>query len=227
MGIVDNFPRWAQRAYFRTLRPRLFRRYLYLGQTIRETKARRILEIGVWTGLQAEQMIRAAQRFHGNNVEYYGFDLFEEMTPERFKKAVAKNPPKMAVVQKDLEKTGAKVRLFKGPTETTLPEAAKELPVMDVIYIDGDHSLEGVAKDWENVQPFIGPKTVVIFDDYWNRTDEGAKPLVDAINRRKFKVEVLPITDKVRKPDGLLTIQFARVRLNRSAGRTGRSRRPK
>src|SRR5207247_125190 len=105
MGVVDSFPRWAQRLYFRFVRPRLFRRYRYLTDTIRETKAQRILEIGVWNGMQAELMIREAQKNH-KDVEYYGFDLFEEMTPELFKTAVAKHPPQMSVVKKDLEKTG-------------------------------------------------------------------------------------------------------------------------
>jgi predicted O-methyltransferase YrrM len=216
MGMMDSFPRWAQRLYFRFVRPHLFRRYRYLTDTIRETKAQRILEIGVWNGMQAELMIREAQKFH-KDVEYYGFDLFEEMTPEMFKIAVAKHPPKMSVVKNDLEKTGARIGLFRGLTDKTLPAAAKILPPMDFIYIDGDHSLEGVANDWKNVQRLMGRHTVVIFDDYWNRATEGAKPLVDSLDTTKYQVEILPITDTVRKPDGLLTIQFARVRLRQGA----------
>ena len=210
MGVVDSFPRWLQRWYFRYVRPNLFHRYVYLTHTIRTIKPKTILEIGVWNGMQAEIMVREALKFN-KDVTYYGFDLFEMMTPEMFKKAVAKNPPKMSVVQKDLEKTGAKIHLFKGLTQDTLPAA--DLPVMDFIYIDGDHSLEGVAADWKNVQRFIGKKTVVIFDDYWNRTTEGVKPLIDSLSRKKYSVEVLPITDRVKKPEGLLTIQFARVKL--------------
>jgi predicted O-methyltransferase YrrM len=211
MGIVDAFPRWAQKLYFRFVRPLVFRRYRYLLETIRERQCKRILEIGVWTGMQAELMIREAMQMHSKDVEYYGFDLFEEMTPEMFAKAVAKQPPKMADVQRDLAKTGAKVQLFKGYTQKTIVAAVKHLPVMDLIYIDGDHSLEGVASDWKDVQPVMGPDTVVIFDDYWNRSTAGAKPLVDSLNRAKFDVEILPVVDKVRKSDGLLTIQYARV----------------
>lgn len=215
MGLTDKFPRWLQRVYFKFVRPSLFKRYRYATQIIRENNVTKILEIGVWNGLQAELMIKAAQK--NGPVEYYGFDLFEKMTPETFKTAVAKHPPRMAVVQRDLEKTGAHIRLFMGFTQETLPVVTPELPKMDLIYIDGDHSLEGVANDWKNVQPLIGENTIVIFDDYWNRATEGAKPLVDSISRKRFNVEVLPITDRVRKPDGLLTIQFAKVTLKSDA----------
>ena len=211
MGIIDYLPRSLQKKYFTYIRPHIFRRYHALTKIIQEHRCKKIMEIGVWTGMQAEIMIREAKKKNGTSVEYYGFDLFEDMTPELFKKAVAKQPPNMNDVQKDLSKLGVRVQLFKGPTTETIPKATKKIPIMDLIYIDGDHSIEGVTADWNNIQPLMNYNTIVVFDDYWNRTTEGAKPLVDSINRKKYDVTILSTKDRTLKKEGILTIQFAVV----------------
>jgi len=53
-------------------------KYKYLFEIIRNNKCRRIMEIGTWNGEHALQMIEEAKKnFAPNEVEYYGFDLFE------------------------------------------------------------------------------------------------------------------------------------------------------
>jgi hypothetical protein len=54
-------------------------------------------------------------------------------------------------------------------------------------------------------------KTVVIFDDYWNKTDQGAKPLIDSLNRKMWNVEIIQPTDKFKKPWGILQINLVKV----------------
>ena len=53
--------------------------------------------------------------------------------------------------------------------------------------------------------------TVVIFDDYWNRTDSGCKPLIDSLPKREFKVEILAPQDRFLKSWGLLRINMVKV----------------
>src|SRR3989338_1743993 len=89
------------------------KRYRHLFLAINENKTRRIMEIGTWNGRRALQMIKTAQKFHSaQEIEYYGFDLFEQMTPEIFLEELSKQPPKLVEVKKMLDNSGAQVKLF-------------------------------------------------------------------------------------------------------------------
>ncbi len=48
--------------------------------------------------------------------------------------------------------------------------------VLDILFIDGDHSYDGVKADWEAYRSFLKPGSIVIFHDYgWA---EGVKRVV-------------------------------------------------
>lgn len=187
------------------------RRYAYLYQTIRERRSQRLMEIGLWDGAHALRMIETAKRIHGAAVEYYGFDLFEEMNQATHSLEASKYPLSQANIQKKLEWTGCAIHLYKGPSQQTLPPLVSQLPKMDLIFIDGGHSLETIESDWRYCQELMHDATVVIFDDYWNRDDVGCKPLVEKIDRMKYNVEILPIQDRFKKDWGTLTINFVKV----------------
>ncbi len=201
--------------------PPVARRYQALFVEIERCKARRILEIGTWGGGRAVEMIRKAQEF-SDEVEYYGFDLFEQMTDEIHDIEVSKQPPAREEVQARLQETPARIRLFQGFTQETLPAALEELPPMDFIFIDGGHAPETVASDWKYCQQLMHDDTIVIFDDYWPEGYKGDRAygpqaIVDAIDRDQYEVEILPTTDRFEKDWGPLIIQFARVTKRRSA----------
>lgn len=209
---MSSFKNLVKKLLGRPLGPQ---RYQYLYQTIREIKASRIMEIGTWDGQRALKMIALAQKYNPV-VEYYGYDLFEQMNPEIFDKEISKIPPAMDVVKAKLEPTGAKIQLFRGFTQETLPQTVGSLPTMDFIFIDGGHARETIENDWLYAQKVMGGKTVVIFDDYWaegykGEIKDGAKLVVDAIDTSKFKVDVLPIQDCFKNDWGILKVQFARV----------------
>ena len=67
------------------------KRYLNLLWLILYFRPKKILEIGVYNGRRAIQMIEAAKVFN-QEVEYFGFDLFEELSPEILKKEESKKP---------------------------------------------------------------------------------------------------------------------------------------
>lgn len=187
------------------------RRYLYLTKIIREQKSKRIMEIGLWDGEHALKMIKEAKRIHGQDVEYYGFDLFEEMNDNVCKNEVAKHPLSLSNIKVKLEATGCKVYLFKGFTNKTLPENVNQLPKMDFIFIDGGHSLETIENDWKYSQQLMSNNTIVVFDDYWNRDDLGCKKVIENIDRSKYNVKILPIQDKFKKDWEVLKINFVKV----------------
>lgn len=197
------------------------RRYRYLEQVVTERGARRILEIGTWDGTHGIAMIRAAAtRVPVHTVEYYGFDLFELLDRETARRELSFTdaPPPMEVVREKLEATGARIRLFRGDTKETLPRVVSRLPTMDVIYIDGGHSLETVASDWRYAERLMDDRTVVLFDDYYPDLDGvGCKRLVEEIDRERFAVTVLPVEDRFYNDWGVLRIRFAKVTRARSA----------
>ncbi len=194
------------------------RRYNYLFEIIKKNRCKRIMEIGTWNGGRSREMIEAAQEFNGpDEVEYYGFDIFEIMNEEVFTKEVSKRPPTMEQVRARLEASGAKIQLFKGFTEETLPKVVPSLPKMDLVFIDGGHSIETITNDWYYSQKVMDNNTVVIFDDYWSgewgkRKDAGCQSLIDALDRTKFEVKILPIQDKFKKEWGTLKINFVQVK---------------
>lgn len=189
------------------------KRYRYLFQTIKETQPTTLMEIGVWNGERAKEMISCASRYHDvKNIKYFGFDLFELITPDKFKKEISKQPPGYQEVLDKLNLTGANIRLYQGDTAVVLPKFVKESHKIDFIFIDGGHSIETVKNDWSFSKELMHENSVVIFDDYWNRVDSGAKPIVDSIDREIYEVEILPITDRFKKEGDVLEIKFARVR---------------
>lgn len=190
------------------------KRYSQLFDAIREIRPKTIMEIGTWSGTRAAQMIAAAQALRpGEEITYYGFDIFEDLTPELYAQEISKHPPTMSEVKEKLSQTGGRIFLYKGDTNATLPQVTGTLPPIDFAYIDGGHSNVTIANDWEYCRRALSPNGVLIFDDYWpDRTDAGCKTTVDAIPREEFTVEIMPIVDVFNNRDhGRLVIQFARV----------------
>jgi hypothetical protein len=136
------------------------------------------MEIGVANGENAKSMITFAGRnLPAEEIEYYGFDTFE-----------AEDDSQMNMVMDKLEETACRFKLFKGKSMMTLPEALKDLPMMDLIFIDGGHSHETVKSDWENSRALMHDKTAVFFHNY---DFAGVKKLVDSISRDEYLVEIV------------------------------------
>lgn len=189
-------------------------RYWQMFWLITRIKPRRLMEIGTWTGDRARTMIRLAKWYRkADEIDYYGFDLFGQMTTERFAEEKSKWPPTQQEADAKLRETGAQIHLFQGDTMQVLPGLVGKLPRMDFIFIDGGHSLETIANDWEYARRLMHDKTVVVFDDYWlGRTDAGCKVTVDGIDRNEYAVSLWPLTDTFQKTTfGSLRIKLARV----------------
>lgn len=173
----------------------------------------RLLEVGTYDGGNAANMIRHVVG-HGRKALYTGFDLFEDLTPEKSKEEISRPrmPPALKAAGVRLAQAGGKVRLVRGDTTVTLPKTVPTLPCQDFIFIDGGHSLPTVANDWKWVSRLVGAHTVVLFDDYYpDRDDAGCRPLVDALSRDKYDVEYLDPVDYY--PHTGITLRFVVVRL--------------
>lgn len=170
-------------------------------------ECRNIMEIGTHNGGNAVMMIKAAaKKVSEEEIAYWGFDLFENLTEEIRNKELSypTSDPMKKVKAKIQKATSAKVKLTKGNTKATLWES--KLPRMDLIYIDGGHSVETIRNDWTRAIELVKPSTGVIFlDDYIpDRDDMGCKFLCNEINESKTTFEVLPVVDSYPQPSGEL-----------------------
>jgi predicted O-methyltransferase YrrM len=68
---------------------------------------------------------------------------------------------------------------------------------IDVLFIDGDHSYEGVKADWDNFTPHMAPFGLIVFhdtiwglkpDSKWYRQDMGVPRFVDELRRSGYPV---------------------------------------
>jgi len=204
-----------QRLYHRIVNnfePQKPRRYLNLPKIISEHNCKKIMEIGVLHGDNAITMIETAKKHCSpGEIEYYGFDLFEGMNENICSVEYSKMPSTLDMVRKKLEQTKVSINLFKGYTKKTLPAVVKELPVMDLIVIDGGHTIETIENDWRYVQQLMDKKTVVLFDDYYNWSYVGAKHTIQHLNTDDYHVEILPPTDRFAKGWRILEINYAKV----------------
>ncbi len=148
-----------------------------LNAYILRNRCKKIMEIGVAYGENAKTMVAVASRnFPVEEVEYYGFDTFG-----------VKNDSQMKQVRQKLEKTDCQFKLFRGDSVKTLPKVLKDLPVMDLIFIDGGHSYGTVKSDWENSKALMSQNTAVFFH---NCDFSGVKRVVDNISREEYQVEI-------------------------------------
>lgn len=54
----------------------------------------------------------------------------------------------------------------RGFSTEVVEEVQKISPNLDLLFIDGDHSYEGVKADWDAYKVFLKPGSIVIFHDY-------------------------------------------------------------
>ena len=126
------------------------KRYSFLLFLILINKPKSILEIGVYNGIRAKEMIEAAKVFN-LKIDYYGFDLFEIMNDDILNNELSKMPLSEISVKKFLSKT-ANIKLFKGYSQTTLKNFNEKV---DFIFIDGGHKIETIKNDWLNCKRLL------------------------------------------------------------------------
>lgn len=197
-------------------------RYAQLLDIIHETKAQRIVEIGTWNGARAVQMIQEAARAHPiGDVYYQGFDLFESMTGETYRREFSKQGWPVEIVMRRIHATGAKTQIIPGFTRETLHKYL--LTGADLYFIDGGHSEETIKGDWHTVSERMQDSSVAVFDDYYHSEHLegiGCNAVIDNLDPEKWCVVHLPV---ITETNGL---RIGMVKVTKNAhlsvhGRTG------
>jgi hypothetical protein len=120
----------------------------------------------------------------------------------------------MAVVKARLEtETQATISLVAMDSRELSRLPPESWPPIDVLFLDGGHSLETIKSDWEFAKTAMHEKTVVVLDDYFPELPFiGAKNVVDNIDRSVFDVKIMPEIDDYTHPFGRLRTQLVVVR---------------
>ena len=173
------------------------KRYSIILSTIFYYRPKSIIEIGVYRGVRAKEMIQAAQIFN-KNIEYFGFDLFEMINKKIQKKELSKIPYSKKDIKNNLSKY-AKVKLFKGYTSKTLDKLKNKK--VDLIFIDGGHRLNTIKNDWNKSKKFQKKNTIIIFDDYYLDNKKiirnfGCNLVVNKIDEKKYSKKLFFFTDR-------------------------------
>ena len=199
------------------------KRYRQVLQAVAKHRPATIVEIGVFRGVRALEMIDAAALSRPlKEVCYFGFDLFEEMTSDIHKSELSKWPDPEETIRRRLEVTGASISLYKGFTEQTLPQfvEARAGANIDFAFIDGGHAIETILADWENVAAMSGPETQVLLDDYYVDCPErikkfGCNAVLETLDPARNSWEVLEDVDRFVDDDGPLNVAIAKVTFRR------------
>jgi len=151
-------------------------RYAQLLSLIAETRPQKIIEVGVHRAYRAVMMAEEALK-HSQNVEYVGYDVFENET-ESFHaeamngKGVAPESIARAALRSLTQRHGAdrfSFRLIIGDTRRTLAGTRQHA---DFVFIDGDHRLATIRTDYDAVRT----ARCVVFDDFLIAGPHGESP---------------------------------------------------
>lgn len=194
-------------------------RYDHVDRIVDEISARRLMEIGTWTGIRAASMLRTAREKIDQPIHYYGFDLFQQADNGKLAKegSLAKKPPSASSVQLKLNAIDGYSGLIMGDTKETLAGWSGYIKDIDFIFIDGGHSWETIDNDWEKSQAYAHPSTVFLLDDYYyNDPSEvegiGCQRLVQRLSAEGgWLVEYLEPVEDWPQPWGVLKIGMVRI----------------
>jgi predicted O-methyltransferase YrrM len=80
-------------------------------------------------------------------------------------------PETARIAAQTFKKAGIyRIRLHNGSFKETLPVIMQEMPRVDMVYIDGDHTYDGLMQNFSVIQPRLNQESVVIVDDIrWSR----------------------------------------------------------
>lgn len=178
----------------------------------------RFLEVGVYSGRHARRVNHQALKKGCPRVQYWGFDLFEDYCPVAHAHEGNKPGavPTLEEVRTFLEAPQVEVTLIRGDSRQTLGKVLRFVKPLDLIFLDGGHSLETIRSDWGNVRKRLHPGSVVLFDDYYpDRDDVGCRSLIEELRQdRRYRVDLLDPLDSYRSG---LAVRFARLRVTPTA----------
>ena len=170
-------------------------RYDQLIELVETNKPGVVVEIGTWDGGRAIEMAKA-----NPDMSYIGFDLFERGS--EYSDLMEKNvKPHFSAkqVMDRFKDFGLNAEIVRGNTNDTFSEWADNNPdSVDMVYIDGGHSVETITNDFNNALKCLKKGGFIVFDDYYEEVPNidrfGANRVLEASGR---DFDVLPLKDPI------------------------------
>lgn len=119
----------------------------FLASLVRLTKARSILEVGVFEGCTSVDMIEALPK----GGLYVGIDIKDYITPENNNRI------------KEAEKRGVVVDMFIANSHTKMANLPKNH--FDIIFIDGNHEHSHVLAEFKLAETLVTQNGIIAFHD--------------------------------------------------------------
>jgi len=128
--------------------------------------------------------IPTIKEYHGVDPFLGGYDSSDAMSKELAQ--VNSSLVWASAVQRVVSEFGCKFRLHHGFST----EVYKDFPQksIDCIFIDGDHTFEGVSADIRNWAPIIKPRGYMFFDDVSKQFPGTVKAIHHFVNRNELKL---------------------------------------
>lgn len=140
------------------------------------------LEIGVHNGASFCSAI-----YSTNNINCYGIDLWEDVKVQDY---ISRDNLSLERTIKNIKNSNRHNNLFKLFKGNSFKEEsinfAKNIGLIDLLFIDGDHSYTGVKTDFFNYSPLVSSKGYIIFDDY-SPGHSGIIEFCDSISKNEYK----------------------------------------
>ncbi len=140
-------------------------RYDKLIALAAEKKPDVLIEIGCHRGDRA-RLLKAHCK------KYYGFDLWGYGNADTDRRE-SNGKGRSTKAQAEAALAGADFQLIAGDTRRTLPKFCERGIKVDFSWIDGGHSVETIASDWDCIRKMLAPGAVVVFDDYYEPERNG------------------------------------------------------
>lgn len=157
---------------------------------------KRLVEIGVWHGVTT-RLLRNAMAENG---VLYAVDQFP-VGRLRFSM-------QQVIARREVSKAphGSIVWIRAKSVETARQYAASGCPLVEFVFIDGDHSYDGLLGDWENWISLLGPDGIVALHD----SRSSASRSIDGAGSVRFTSDVVlkdPHFDVVEVVDTLTVLR--------------------
>lgn len=189
-------------------------RFKTLYDAIDETKAKTLIEVGVYRCERSREMIQRALQYHKpEDVTFYGFDLFEFMNPAYQTQEVSRSglPMTSKVAFDYLTSLFPKVNINIIPGDSKLTLAGRNIP-FDVAFIDGGHSYATTKSDWKYISRLLKPGSIVCFDDYSAIPGVFTTQVVEELDKEKYSIEISDAFDMSTPAYGSVKLHIAKIK---------------
>ena len=155
---------------------------IILGKIKQNKKDINYLEIGVHNGASFCSAI-----YSNSNINCYGIDLWEDVNVQAYKNIDNLTLERTLKNVENSNRYNNFFKLFKGNTfKKESINFAKNIGKIDLLFLDGDHSYNGVKTDFTNYSPLVESGGYIIFDDY-SPGHDGIIRFCDSISKEEFR----------------------------------------